>query len=147
MSAGDICFPSGPFLAIAEIARRAIEDAVSKPARIASNMRPHCSYKIIATYRIQIERRQDTSVRNHSSTRVMDLRIRYLPWSVHEMDDGSQNPHHQHIIVVPPIGRVYIVRGLIFAICKTMYIPLGSLSTSSISDDGSGRVGSYVFTS
>lgn len=77
----------------------------------------------------------------------MDLRIRYLPWSVHEMDDGSQNPHHQHIIVVPPIGRVYIVRGLIFAICKTMYIPLGSLSTSSISDDGSGRAGSYVFTS
>jgi hypothetical protein len=63
------------------------------------------------------------------------------------MDDGSQNPHHQHIVVVPIVRRVYIVRGLIFAVCKMMRAPLGSLSTLSISDDGGDLAGRYIFTS
>ena len=122
MSAGEICFPS-------EIARRVIEDAVSNPAGIASNIRTYYSYlKIIATYRIQITRQQDTSVPSYSSTRIKNLRTPYLPWSVHEMDDGSQNPHHKHIVVLPTIEHVYIVRSLIFAVCKTTCAPFGSLN-------------------
>lgn len=61
MSLGGIPFPSGPRFAIADIARIAMEDAVSKPTKTVSRVSGKYSQN---AHLVQIEGRQGTSIRN-----------------------------------------------------------------------------------
>lgn len=47
------------------------------------------------------------------------------------MDDGPQNSHHEHIIVLSAAGLIFSVHKLIFSACTTAAASFGGLTIAS----------------
>ncbi len=94
MSAGLICWPSGSRFAIAEMARRAIDDAVSKP-----EVRGHPSPIQLSATRVREHGPRGRLCCDGLTEAEEQPDGVHLPRTVDEGDDWPDEPHHKRVAV------------------------------------------------